>query len=258
MNEILNAPIPLFFVAAGILCVVIAITGRIGGKIEIIVPPEKQRLLGVVGILFLVIGLVIGFILPNLIDTGIKQTSTHPITSTPATTTPPTPTSHIIDEMNDTWGWKTYREDNKSSINITSIVGRTGNAIEISYDLKEKDYVLIYKEINPEILFGKKGIKFFYKASGGPNMLTIGLEYEDSTKFISSGRATVTDNWVPVEVLFHQFKCENDEEYKAYGGESVDLKKVCIIVFIIWNCPEQGNVYGSGKVIIDDVQGITS
>ena len=82
-------------------------------------------------------------------------------TPTPATTTPPTPTPCIIDRMNNTWGWKTYREDNKSSIIIKSIVGRTGNAIEISYDLKKNGSVSIYKEINPERLFEKEGILFF-------------------------------------------------------------------------------------------------
>ena len=246
MNEILNAPIPSLFVVAGILCVVIAIIGRISGKIEIIVPPEKQRLLGMVGILFLVIGLAIGSIPPNLIDTGIKPTST------PATTTAPTPTPHIIDTMNNTWGWKTYREDNKSSINITSIRGWTGNAIEISYDLKENGSVSIYREINPEILFEKEGILFFYKASGGPTTLTIGLEYEDTTQFVSSGRATATDNWVPVKVPFFLFK-------RWYGeSELDDLQKVRKILFIIENRPEQGDVYGSGWVIIDDVQTITS
>lgn len=173
-------------------------------------------------------------------------------TPTPATTTPPTPTPYIIDTMDSMWSWKTYREDNKSSINITSIRGRTGNAIEISYDLKENGGVSIYREINPEILFEKEGILFFYKASGGPTTLIIGLEYEDTTQFVSSGRATATDNWVPVKVPFLLFT--------GWDGDSEldDLQKVRKIVFIIENRPEQGDVYGSGWVIIDDVQTITS
>lgn len=169
----------------------------------------------------------------------------------------PTPPS-IIDPMNDTWEWTTHREDNKSSINITSIGGRTGNAIKISYDLKENGSVSIYKEIKPEILSEKEGILFFYKAGGGPNTLTIGLEYEDTTQFIRSGIATVTDNWVPVKVSSFQFKRWYDEEYEAYEGKVVDFEKVCKILFIIENRPEQGDVYGSGWVIIDDVLATTS
>ena len=192
---------------------------------------------------------------------GKKQTCEYTLTVNPTPVMPtPTPTitpipvitSSIIDAMNNTWGWETHREDNKSSIDITSILGMTGNAIEISYDLKEKGSVSIYKEINPEKLFEKEGILFFYNASGGPTTLIIGLEYEDTTQFVSSGRATATDNWVPVEVPFHLFT--------SWDGDSEldDLQKVRKIVFIIENRPEQGDVYGSGWVIIDDVQTITS
>jgi hypothetical protein len=85
--------IPLLLVIAGLICVVLAIIGGIGGKIEIIVPPERHRILGGVGIVFLVIGLVLGTIIqPTLIDEGIKPTSTPPITSTPTPSPTPTPT----------------------------------------------------------------------------------------------------------------------------------------------------------------------
>ncbi|MCK4730968.1 MAG: hypothetical protein KAT65_00790 [Methanophagales archaeon] len=91
MNEMLTAPISSLLIIAGLICVVLAIIGRISGKIVIIVPPKRQLALGGVGIVFLVIGLVLGTIIqPPLIDEGIKPTSTPPITSTP--TPSPTPT----------------------------------------------------------------------------------------------------------------------------------------------------------------------
>ena len=112
-------------------------------------------------------------------------------------------------------------------------------------------YQFIRKLIQRDYL-KKREYYFFYKASGGPNTLTIGLEYEDTTQFVSSGRATATDNWVPVKVPFLLFK-------RWYGeSELDDLQKVRKILFIIENRPEQGDVYGSGWVIIDDVQTITS
>jgi len=77
MNEILTAPISTLLIIAGLICVVLAIIGRISGKIIIIVPPKRQLPLGGVGIVFLVIGLVLGTIIqPTLIDEGITPTPT--------------------------------------------------------------------------------------------------------------------------------------------------------------------------------------
>jgi hypothetical protein len=78
-------------------------------------------------------------------------------TSTPSLTA--TPTS-IIDTMDSTSGWR--RDKYEGSINIKSVPGRTGNATEISFDLKEWGEVSISKIINPEILSNKEGIRFLY------------------------------------------------------------------------------------------------
>jgi hypothetical protein len=177
-----------------------------------------------------------------------------PVTPSPS----PTPT-YVIDTMDSTFGWETDNDDKGSSINIKSIPGRTGNAIEISYDLKEGGYVEIFKEFNPEILSGTKGIKFFYKGSGNPNTLDLGPRYGDGTIFgVSLDSATVTDVWVPTEVPYTNFDCWWPEDKCLYYGNNLDVKNVRAIGFVIANDPEEGDVYGSGRVIIDDVQGITS
>ena len=262
MNEILNAPIPSLLVIAGLICVVLAIIGGISGKIEIIVPPKRQRLLGGVGIVFLVSGLVLGTIIqPTLIDEGLKPTSTPPITSTTTPIPTPTPT-YIIDTMDSTSGWETYIDNGTESlINITSVSGRTGNAIEISYDLKEGGYVAIIKEINPEILSNKEGIRFFYKGSGRPNTLALVLVYSDPnwTSFgVSWDRATVKDDWVSIEVPYTYFDCWHPKDNCLHYGNKLDLENVRSISFAISNNITMGDVYGSGEVIIDDVQGIPS
>ena len=83
--------IPSLLVIAGLICVVLAIIGGIGGKIEIIVPPERHRILGVVGVVFLVIGLVLGVIIQfTPVDESVTPTPTPPITPTQAPS--PTPT----------------------------------------------------------------------------------------------------------------------------------------------------------------------
>ena len=261
MNEILNAPISSLLVIAGLICVVLAIIGSIRGKIIIDVPPEKQRLLGGVGIVFLLIGLALGTIIqPTLIDEGIKPTSTPPITSTPTPSPTPTPT-YITVKMDTTSGWEIDKDDKGSLINIKSVPGRTGNAIEISYDLKEEGWVAIYKEINPEILSNKEGIQFFYKGSGEPNTIQLGLKYRDVDETIfgvSLDRKTVAEDWVSIEVPYTYFDCWWPDDNCLHYGNKLDLKNVRKIGFGIENYPGEGDVNGSGRLIIDDVQGFTS
>lgn len=185
------------------------------------------------------------------------------ITPTPTLTPTPTPTpTSIIDTMDSTSGWETYIDDESgSSINIKSITGRTGNAIEIFYNLKEGGEVAIYKEINPEILSGKDGIKFFYKGGGEPNTIDFALRYGDVGETIFGvgwERETVTDDWVTKEVPYTYFNCWGPDDNCQYYENKLDLKNVRKIWFCISNNPEDGDVCGSGRVIIDDVQGITS
>lgn len=177
---------------------------------------------------------------------------------TPSPSPSPTPT-YVIDTMDSTFGWETGKDDKGSSINIESVHGRTDNAIEISYDLKEGGDVEIFKEINPEMLSRKEGIKFFYKGSGEPNALGLALAYGDGTIFgVSWARATVTDVWVPTELPYTTFDCWCPKDKCLYYGNNLDVKNVRAIGFEISNNPEEGDVCGSGRVIIDDVQGIAS
>ena len=183
-------------------------------------------------------------------------------TPTPTITPIPVITSSIIDPMDNTSGWTPYIDDDtESSINIESIQGRTGNAIAISYDLKEKGYVSIQKEIKPEILSGKEGIRFFYKGSGRPNTLAVELAYSDPnfTCFgVGWNSSTVIDDWVSIEAPYTNFTCWWPNESCLHYGDKVDLEYVRTISFAIMNDPGAGDRYGSGRVIIDDVQGITS
>jgi hypothetical protein len=162
--------------------------------------------------------------------------------------------------MDSTLGWRTYRDDTGSSINIESIPGRTDNAIEISYDLKEWGWVGISKRIDPNILYEKEGIIFFYKGRGTPNTIELKLVYEDvggTTFGVLWNRATVTDDWVSFEVPYSHFDCWWPDDNCLRYGNQLDLNKVRKIEFAISNKPEDGDMYGSGIVIIDDVQGIT-
>ncbi|MCK4347189.1 MAG: carboxypeptidase regulatory-like domain-containing protein, partial [Thermoplasmatales archaeon] len=198
----------------------------------------------------------------KIMTNDIIITSTIPAptpTPSPTPTTPPTLTPCIIDTMDSTSGWRTYKDDKGSSINIKSISGRTDNAIEISYDLKEWGWLVISKKINPEILSEKEGIKFFYKGSGEPNTIELKLIYGDvggTTFGVLWNRATVADNWVSIEVPYSHFDCWWPDDNCLRYGNKLDLKNVRKIEFAISNKQEDGDMYGSGRVIIDDVQGI--
>ncbi len=173
------------------------------------------------------------------------------------TETPPSTTTNSIDPMESTMGWYTHKGDKGSSINRKLIPGRTDNGIGISYDLKEWGWVLISKNINPEKLSKYEGIRFYYKGSGEPNTIELKLIYEDTTTFgVVWHGATVADDWVSVEVPYSDFYCWWPANNCLRYGNELDLEKVRKIEFTISNKPDDGDVYGSGWVIIDDVQGI--
>jgi hypothetical protein len=185
------------------------------------------------------------------------STPTPTLTSTSTPTAPPTPPPETIDTMDSTSDWRIYQDDMGSTINIESVPGRTDNGINISYDLTEWGWVGISKKIDPKILSEYDGLRFYYKGSGDPNTIELKQIYEDNTTFgVLWNRTTVADNWVTLEVPYSEIGCwwpkANCQEY----GYRLDLEEVRKIEFAISN--KEGDVYGSGWVIIDDVQGITS
>ena len=74
-----TSDIPAILVIAGVVCIVLAITGGISGEYVIFVPVEKRYILGGFGVFLFVLGLVLGMILyifsqRNKITKGIKET----------------------------------------------------------------------------------------------------------------------------------------------------------------------------------------
>jgi hypothetical protein len=193
----------------------------------------------------------------------VKPSVTPTVTPTSIATHPPT-TPCIIATMDSTSGWRTYKDNEGSSINIKSIPGKTDNAIEISYDLKEWGWVTLNKRIDPSILSEIEGIRFFYKGTGKPNTIEFKLMYSDGDEYngvdttfgFLINAATVKDDWTQVEVPYDMLECWWSDK-SCDDNPRPDLNKVRKIEFAISNKPEDGDASGSGKVIIDDVQGIT-
>ena len=233
--------------------------------------PGSESYFRAIGGIFLTIGIILYvdvknrkyiWLFPLIIGFALFSIPVHPpiptITPTPIPTVTPTP-SNIIDSMESTMVWYTHKDDMGSSLNRKLIPGKTDNGIEISYDLKEGGWVLISKVIDPEILSEYEGIRFYYKGSGEPNTIELKLIYEDTTTFaVEWHGATVADDWVSVEVPYSGFNCLWPADNCQRHGNELDLKKVKKIEFAISNKPDHGDAYGSGWVIIDDVQGIVS
>jgi len=170
----------------------------------------------------------------------------------------------VIDDIESTFGWTPHISEG-SSMDITIVSWKTGKGLEIAYDLKEKGYVVISKEVDdlndPEVLSKIKGIRFFYKGSGKPNTIELKLVYGDdsgTTFGILWNKKTVADDWVPIEVSYSQFSCWWPEDSCLRYGNELDTNRVKKIEFAVSNKLYGGDEYGSGTLIIDDVQGIVS
>jgi len=163
----------------------------------------------------------------------------------------------VIDDMESIEGWDTLEDAEGSSISIKPIIGRRGNGLEISYDLKEGGWVGISREIEPEVLLEAPGLEFsHYGISGGQNTVEFRLVYEDNTTFgISWSKKTVTDGWSIRQALFSDFDCmEPQDKCRSYGNRP-DPNNVSRIELVISNHPKSGDVPGAGALIIDQIRG---
>jgi len=190
---------------------------------------------------------------------GKEHTCSYILTIKPFVIPTVTPTPIIVDNMNGLSGWERIPDYKGSSIDVQSVHGLYDNAIEISYDLKEDGYVVISKEIDPEILTETEGLNFYYKGSGKPNTiefkLVYGKDFDETTYGILWNKATIVDNWIFIEVPYNHFSCWWPENNCERYGNKLDVKNVRKIEFAISNKPNDGDMYGSGWLIIDEIQG---
>lgn len=188
-------------------------------------------------------------------DTPVPAfTSTPTLTPTPTMTPTPTPVTVVIDDMEESsipyWHSDTDRQK-ISRLDLGSVPGRTGNAMEISYTLDMGGYVLTSKRIDPQILSGTERIGFFYKADGPSNILELKLEYQGDAYpifAVSQPLVSDTDNWVLFEMPYSAFKCE---AHCPSSGKMIDLIQVARITIAVSNW--RGGAPGPGKVTIDDL-----
>lgn len=187
------------------------------------------------------IGSMSGFYLWQM-NTGEKQFTIH---------------KEVLFDPMDTLDWRTFKDDKESQISITSVPGRTDNAIEITYDLPIAGWILITKEIKPGALAGVKGIRFYYRGEGKPNSLEFKLTYKDKpTLGFIKYRATATDGWVPFIIFFEELRCwackKPPDKCKCHGY-TLNLEDVYHIDIGLSNKEIENDEPGTGRLLIDDM-----
>ena len=175
----------------------------------------------------------------------------------------PAQTPVTIDTLDSVSLWSSYGDGRGSSAAYALVPGKSTHAMELSYTVNESGYAGVTREISSGILTGTKAIGLSYKGSGdlnkiASNTIELKLIYKPDANGKSAvfsvlwNRATDVQNWTSLEAPYNLFVCWKDTG--CLPGEALDPDKVWRIDIAVSNKP--GDTPGSGKVLIDDIQGI--
>lgn len=87
--ELANSPLPVVLAIFGAIALLLALIGSIEGDIKINITPGRQRILFLIGVVFIALGLVL-YILPKA-STSVPPTATPTVVNVTPTSIPPTP-----------------------------------------------------------------------------------------------------------------------------------------------------------------------
>ncbi len=183
----------------------------------------------------------------------VAPTDTPTPTLMPTDTATPTPTSTAIPTLTpiavstDPALW-TAMTDAGSTVALAPGPGRTGKALQITYNLGENGWVVLSQ---PASSYNKgdfsplQALTFYYRGSGNANTLEIKFEDTDGTNFgrLLQGQSAVAD-WTRVEVRFTALTY-------FWGEAHMDWEQVKYISFAI--SQKSGDAGGAGTVEISDI-----
>lgn len=162
----------------------------------------------------------------------------------------------IIDRMDALSLWSSSQNETGTPPTISREQGRTTNAMKLSYTLSEDSWVIVTKEINPQILAGTKGIRFYYKGDGAPNTIELKLictpdSNEKSAVYsVLWNDATNARDWMSLEASYVSFVCCTGTGCQP--GEALKPENVWKIEIAVSNKPF--DTPGEGFILIDDIQ----
>ncbi len=148
----------------------------------------------------------------------------------------------FLDNFDTITSWKTYQAEG-CVIKTSKSQGKDGSGIKIDYDLGDKDWVAVEKEIRPPKLFPENFvIKYSLKAAGEENYLETKLVDKDGSVYGYKFLLPIDNKWQNVEIT-----SEEDISYWWGGDEKLDA--VVRIGFAI-----SKNTGGKGTVEIDNIE----
>ncbi|MEI6103331.1 MAG: transglutaminase domain-containing protein [Methanothrix sp.] len=158
----------------------------------------------------------------------------------------------LIDSMESTAGWELVKDEKGSSLNLSTIPGKKGNATQIAYDIKEGGFVGISREINPAILAQANGINFSCFVSGNQNTIQLRLICDDGIVFGASWNVAKKEIWESYSALYSKLRCLSSGCNKSNEFNVSEARR---LEFRISGDLTTGDELGPGAVILDQVQG---
>ncbi|MFH1369465.1 MAG: carbohydrate binding domain-containing protein [Elusimicrobiota bacterium] len=153
----------------------------------------------------------------------------------------------IVDALDTIQGWDKY-VDSGSKLDLASVPGKEGGAIEVTYDMTAGGWVAFNKTMEKD-LSGCKAVSFYYKGMGAENTIEIKLEDADGTSFsyVVPSKSNVS-SWLTVHVPVYKF------EYCWGEDKELNWSKVVRLHFAV--AKREGDEGGAGKVIFGRVEAV--
>ena len=158
----------------------------------------------------------------------------------------PTPTPSSI--MNQ--DWREYVEKNQGSTISVQSKPETNDAMYISFNMLQGDWVSTYKKLPQKFLVGTNGLTVTYKGNGASNTIEVKLILNDETvcKKVTQSKTDTNDLTTDLEVSYSELECVT----AAGGGAELNLENVDRLDFSFSNWP--GDEAGEGEVFIELIQ----
>ena len=141
--------------------------------------------------------------------------------------------------------WDIYK-DATTDVTLAKSAGKTGDALEISYDYKNGKWFGARKTIDGDIS-GFKSVRFTFKGSGEPNTIEMKLEDKDGSNFgrflpIKSNIA----GWTTLEIPFSAL------EYWSGGDNKLDLSSARLHFAV--SIKDDKDKGGKGKLSVGNIE----
>jgi len=139
--------------------------------------------------------------------------------------------------------------DTGSTIALATVPGRTDTALQITYNLGEDGWVVLYQpasSYNRGDLSKMVGFTFYYQGSGNANTLELKFEDADGTNFgrLWQGQSAAAD-WTRIEMQLTELT------YLWGDDPNMDWDQVHSITFAV--SKKEGDMGGAGTVEIADI-----